>query len=98
MTDGRAAMLVSRSMCLVVLSSSFLFLSPRADAQGTFLRGDSNADGAVDLSDAVFTLAFLFSGGSAPACREASDANDDGATDLSDPIYTLSFLFLGGPA
>ena len=28
-----------------------------------FLRGDSNTDARVDLSDAIFTLAYLFQGG-----------------------------------
>jgi hypothetical protein len=30
------------------------------------LPGDCNQDGAIDLSDAIYKLAFLFSGGSAP--------------------------------
>jgi hypothetical protein len=67
-------------------------------AQGSFLRGNSNGDVAVDISDAVYTLAFLFLGGPSPSCRDAADANDDGAIDISDAVYTLAFLFLGGPA
>ncbi|MEM7232141.1 MAG: hypothetical protein AAF517_08210 [Planctomycetota bacterium] len=62
-----------------------------------FIRGEVNDDGAVDLSDAVNILDFLFQGGRAPRCRDRSDVNDDGETDLSDSIYLLSFLFLGGP-
>jgi hypothetical protein len=67
------------------------------DAQ--FTRGDANADGETDLSDAVFVLSYLFNGGPAPDCLDAADSNDSGdaAPDLSDPIYLLSFLFLGGP-
>lgn len=66
--------------------------------QGIFLRGNSNGDEQVDLSDAVSTLSFLFSGGPAASCPDAADANDDGKVDISDPVYTLDFLFLGGPA
>ena len=61
-----------------------------------FQRGDSNADGKLDLSDAVATLNYLFIGGAQPTCLDASDANDDEKVDISDGIYTLGFLFLGG--
>ena len=63
-----------------------------------FRRGDSNEDGQMDMSDAVFTLYFLFLGTAAPACQKAADTNDSGDMDLSDPVYTLMFLFTGGEA
>ena len=62
-----------------------------------FLRGDSNADGAVNLSDGVFTLEWLFRGGRHPDCLDAVDVNLSREVDIADPIYTFSFLFLGGP-
>ena len=63
------------------------------------VEGDANADGVVDLSDAVHTLGYLFSAQEGtPACLRASDANDDGAIDISDAVYMLNFLFLGGSA
>jgi hypothetical protein len=61
-----------------------------------FRRGDSNQDDAVDISDAIHTLGFLFLGGGPLACEDAADANDDGRIDVSDPIGTLSALFSGG--
>ncbi len=72
--------------------------SPTAFAQSSFKRGDSNADGTVNIADPVHVLGFLFTGGSSPVCRDASDANDDGKIDLSDALWTLGFLFVGGPA
>ena len=60
-----------------------------------FRRADSNSDGAVDISDAIFTLAYLFQGGQSPDCLEANDANDDSLLDLSDPVFLLECLFLG---
>ncbi len=66
------------------------------DAEQQFMRGDSNADGAVDLSDPVHALAFLFLGGSPPPCLAAADANDDEMVDISDAASILSFFFLGG--
>ena len=71
--------------------------------------GDTNGDGASDLSDAIYLLAFLFQGGSGPVpfcgavgtgedcAEENGDTNGDGASDLSDAVYLLAFLFQGGP-
>ncbi|MCA8960075.1 MAG: hypothetical protein KDC38_06160, partial [Planctomycetes bacterium] len=66
----------------------------------SFRRGDCNVDGAVDVSDSVFLLNFLFVPGSdAPVCNDACDSNDDGVRDISDPVYLLAYLFLpGSPA
>lgn len=64
----------------------------------TFVRGNANNGGTVDLSDAVTILNDLFLGTPASApCRDALDANDSGTLDISDAIYLLGFLFLGGP-
>lgn len=63
----------------------------------TFVRGNTNNDLRIDLSDAVAILNFLFLGIPAAApCRDALDCNDDGKIDLSDPIFELAFLFQGG--
>ncbi len=61
-----------------------------------FRRGDANADGKVDISDAVSTLLWLFAGLSEPPCLEAVDADTSGKIDLTDAIYTLQYLFQGG--
>jgi hypothetical protein len=66
-------------------------LGPRA----AFLRGDADGKLSVGLTDAVFTLNFLFLGGPKPACEDAADSNDDGAVNVSDAVFTLGFLFLG---
>ncbi len=64
-----------------------------------FRRGDANADGAVDLADAICILGYLFGASGDPCrakvrlCLSASDANADGAVDVSDPIIVLSYLF-----
>ncbi len=62
-----------------------------------FLRADANASGAADMSDAVFTLSWLFLGGPAPTCLAAANVNADAAVDISDATHLLSHLFLGGP-
>jgi len=64
-----------------------------------FRRGDVNADGNVNLSDAVSILNYLFTGGEVPTCLKTSDTNDNGGAlpDLTDAVYLLNFLFAGGP-
>jgi hypothetical protein len=63
-----------------------------------FIRGDANADGARDLSDAVSILGYLFLGDAgAVRCAKSADSNDDGLLDLTDAVSLLSHLFLGGP-
>ena len=60
-----------------------------------FTRGDANADGTVDISDAVSILLYLFSGDPI-ASLPATDVNDDSATDITDVIFLLDYLFRGG--
>lgn len=61
-----------------------------------FVRGDSNADGEINVADAVVTSLHLFSGREAPPCLDAADADDNGELGITDPIALLGSLFLGG--
>ncbi|HOX00201.1 MAG TPA: hypothetical protein PK545_06215, partial [Deltaproteobacteria bacterium] len=77
----------------------FLLLAPLQVAPGQsprFLRGDADASGKIEVTDAIFVLGYLFLGDRAPTCLDAADANDTGDLDISDPIFVLSWLFLGG--
>lgn len=58
-----------------------------------FIRADCNGDGAVDISDPVRILDYLFASGASLTCRDSCDANDDGATDVADAVSMLSGLF-----
>jgi hypothetical protein len=58
-----------------------------------FIRGDSNADGNVDISDAQAILEFLFRAAAVPTCRSSADANNSGAIDISDALFVLLHLF-----
>jgi len=48
------------------------------------------------MSDAIFTLTYLFLDSTEPSCLDSIDANDSGEMDLSDAIFVLSFLFVDG--
>ena len=49
-----------------------------------FLRGDANADGQLENTDAIAVLNFLFTTGEEPDCEKAGDLNDDGAIEVTD--------------
>ncbi|MFN0057577.1 MAG: cytochrome-c peroxidase [Planctomycetota bacterium] len=69
----------------------------RPTLRPTFRRGDSNADDAFDLADALHVLAFIFNDGAAPACLDAADANDDSGINIADAITMLTRLFGSAP-
>ena len=60
------------------------------------LRGDVNYDYAIDISDPVNLIGFLFIGGAAPSavCQPTADVNDDGQIELPDLIVLMEYLFL----
>jgi len=62
----------------------------------TFIRGDADDSGDLDLTDAIVILIYLFQGGKAPPCLDAADVDDTGDLDLTDGIYLLGYLFVGG--
>ena len=66
-------------------------------AEPTFIRGDANGDGVIDLGDVVFLLNYLFKFGDPPCPLQAGDANCDGAVDLGDVVYLINYLYKGGP-
>ena len=63
----------------------------------SFRRGDANADGDSNITDAVGILEHLFGSGEKPSCLGSADANDSGTIDIADPVFLLNFLFSGGP-
>lgn len=66
-----------------------------APGEGFFSRGDSNADGRVDVSDALAALAHLYLGTPA-ACPCAGDVNRDELLEVADVVVLLEGLFYGG--
>lgn len=63
-----------------------------------FVRGDSNRDEVVNISDPVNTLNYLFSATGDSSCLDAHDVNNDGLVNIVDPVYSLNFQFGSGPA
>jgi hypothetical protein len=59
-------------------------------------RGDANSDGSINISDAVFLIAYIFAGGDAPDPLPAGDANGDGSVNISDAVFLIAYIFAGG--
>jgi hypothetical protein len=69
---------------------------PVAEPRAAFVRGETNGDGSVDLSDAVKVLLLLFGGAGPPSCADAFDVDDTGTIDLTDAVVLLGYLFGSG--
>jgi hypothetical protein len=62
-----------------------------------FVRGDTDANGALEITDPIGNLNYQFLGEFAPPCLDALDFDDNGAIELTDPIGNLTYQFLSGP-
>ena len=60
--------------------------------------GDADGDTKVNVSDAVYIINYVFSGGAAPDPLEAGDVNCDENVNVSDAVYLIAYVFSGGEA
>jgi subtilisin family serine protease len=58
--------------------------------------GDADHSGTINISDAVFLIAYIFAGGTAPYSITAADADCSGSIDISDAVTLISYIFSGG--
>lgn len=75
----------------------------QADADGDdigdvcdYICGDADASGGVDIDDAVYLIAYIFSGGLPPDPYESGDADCSGAVDIDDAVWLIAYIFSGG--
>jgi hypothetical protein len=75
------------------------FSPPSEPASAASYRcGDTDGSGRVDLSDAVFLIAFIFGEGAAPNPLVVADVDCSGLVDISDAVYLVAFIFGEGAA
>lgn len=72
-------------------------LAPVPSKIPTFLRGDANGDGSVDVTDPQAISSYINSA-KPLLCKDAADVNDDGFINMADVALLQSWLFLGGSA
>ena len=65
---------------------------------GGYICGDANADGLINIGDAVCLVSYIFRFGLPPVPIIAGDANNSGDVDLADVVYIINYAFRGGPA
>ncbi len=62
------------------------------------MHGDADNSGALNVSDAVYCINYIFAGGTPPIpVLNAGDANCDTVVSISDAVYLISYVFAGGP-
>jgi len=74
------------NVCLVSLS----------EEQVPAICGDTNGDEAVNVSDAVHIINYIFNSGGAPDPLSNGDANCDTMVNVSDAVYIINYVFVGG--
>ena len=68
------------------------------DPRNSFIRGDVNSDGKMDIADPINVVNYLFRKGPAPACADSADANDDANIDVTDVMLMINHQFRAGAA
>ncbi len=66
------------------------------DVTAGYICGDANADGGVNVSDAVHVINYVFIGGTPPNPMESGDCNCDGSCNVSDAVMIINYVFIGG--
>jgi hypothetical protein len=62
------------------------------------VRGDvDDSGGEADISDLVYLVDFMFTGGPEAPCLKQADIDASGGIDISDLVYLVDFMFTGGP-
>ncbi len=74
------------------------FTAPRRFfTTSAFLCGDADGNDVITVSDVVFLIDYVFSGGPAPNPLESADVDCSGIVSISDAVYLINFIFSGGP-
>jgi plastocyanin len=64
----------------------------------SFLCGDVNASGIINVADAVYLVQYIFASGPAPNPLASGDVNCSGIINVADAVYLVQYIFAGGPA
>ncbi len=86
---------MARTLAVSMLILAALLAPGTLEAQ-TFVRGDANADGTLNIADTITVLNYVSNGGTPPTILDAADWNDNGVVEVADAVYSLLFLFVSG--
>jgi hypothetical protein len=65
---------------------------------GGYYCGDANSDDFVNVSDAVYIINYIFTGGPAPDPLQSGNVNCDIGINVSDAVWIINYVFVGGNA
>jgi len=63
----------------------------------TFVCGDADGNGAIDIDDVVYLVSYIFAGGPEPDPLDSGEVDCSGMIDIDDVVYLIAFIFQGGP-
>ena len=63
----------------------------------TWICGDVDGSGSIDVGDLTFLVAYLFQSGPTPPVLVAGDVDGSGSIDVGDLTFLVTYLFQGGP-
>jgi hypothetical protein len=82
-----------------ILDTNLILLEGNTDGLScSFVCGDADGNGIVNISDAVYLIAYIFGGGPPPDPLLSGDVNCDEIANISDGVYLIAYIFGGGPA
>lgn len=61
-----------------------------------YMCGDANSDEAVNVSDAVYVINYVFVNGEPPEPLESAEVNCDGDVNVSDAVWIINHVFASG--
>lgn len=97
---GEGVLLTYTGDGLLATVSAYSYLEPvpaEILITGSFLCGDADASGIVDIDDAVYIIAFIFTGGPEPQPYLAGSVDCNDAVDIDDVVHLIYFIFGGSP-
>lgn len=68
----------------------------KAISKADYLCGDINADGTVNVTDAVNLMNYIFTDGHVPEPMERAELNCDNEISVSDIVYLINYIFTKG--
>lgn len=80
---------------VVQVSTQFeqrLFSNTVSCRANTGLKGDANANSAVDVADIITEVSYILNGNPSPFLYEAADVNSDGSVNVLDVIGTINII------
>ena len=76
--------------------NSDVFIDTTVNPSQSYLCGDADASGGVDIDDVVYLINYIFGGGPPPVPLAAGDADCSGGVDIDDVVYLINYIFGGG--